>query len=113
MDLNHDYIEHEPFLLAGAKERLQMCKCAILAMGDLGYTDPSLPDIREFVGAYTDAETGELLVQRIHEILLVGRLARAEEIISIKVVSEEGADHFQVRLDLAFGSEVLDVPTVF
>lgn len=112
MDLNHDYIEHEPFLLLGAAERLQMVKCAILAGGDLGYTDPEIPDIREFIGAYTDQETGDLLCGRIRELLVVGRFALPEEIISISIVSQVGDDHFTVSLDFTFGHEVLDVPAV-
>lgn len=112
MDLNHDYIEHEAFLLVGAQERLQMVKSAILAFGDLGYTDPAIPDIREFIGQYTDAETGARLVQKIREILAVGRFASADEILSIEIVSAEGDDHFKVSLNFTFGSEVLDVPAV-
>lgn len=57
MDLNHDYNDGEnPFLVIGAAERLQACKAAILAYGDLGYTDPPLPDIRDAIGDYTDVD---------------------------------------------------------
>lgn len=112
MDFNHDYVEHEPFLLAGAKERLQMCKCAILAYGDLGYTDPSLPDIRELIGEYTDAAGATLLEQRIREILEIGQLCTPDEILSIVVDSPIGGEGFHVSLNLAFGSEVFDVPAV-
>lgn len=112
MDLNHDYVEHEPFLVAGAKERLQMCKCAILAFGDLGYTDPPLPDLREYLGEYTDAPTQEALEGRIREILELSQLCSPEEILSISVTSPVGADHFTVSLQLAFGSEVFDAPAV-
>lgn len=112
MDLNHDYLEQEPFLVAGARERLQMCKCAILAFGDLGYTDPSLPDLREYLGEYTDVPTSEALEARIREILEVGQLCTPEEIVSIAVTSPVGADHFTVALQLSFGSEVFNAPAI-
>lgn len=112
MDLNHDYVEQEPFLVAGARERLQMCKCAILAFGDLGYTDPPLPDLREFLGEYTDLPTDAALEARIREILEIGQLCTPEEIISIAVTSPVGADRFTVSLQLSFGSEVFDAPAI-
>lgn len=112
MDLNHDYLGQEPFLVAGARERLQMCKCAILAFGDLGYTDPPLPDLREFLGEYTDVPTGEALEARIREILEVGQLCTPEEILSIAVTSPVGADYFTVSLQLSFGSEVFNAPAI-
>lgn len=109
MDLNHDYIEHEPFLVAGGKERLQMCKCAILAKGDLGYTDPPIPDLRMALGQYTDAPAAREVEQAIRSLLEIAQLARPDEILSIEAVPyPEG---FTVALNLSFGTEVLDVPT--
>lgn len=112
MDLNHDYRGNEAFLLTGVPERLQACKCAIMAFGDLGYTDPEIPSIWPFIGAYTDTPTSSALESKIREILLISGLARPNDILSIKVTSLEGADHFTVDLKLAFGSEVFDVPAV-
>lgn len=112
MDLNHDYTEHEAFLLAGVSERLQMCKCAILAFGDMGYTDPAIPDLRKFLGEYTDRPTADALASKIREILEIGQLCTSEEIIAINVTNPVGSETFQVQLVLTFGTEVLDVPTV-
>lgn len=112
MDLNHDYIDKEPFLLMGAQERLQMCKCAILSMGDMGYTDPPLPSIKEFIGEYTDEDANKLLESRIRQILEVGELAAPDEILSISVSSPIGGGAFTVDLRLSFASEVFDVPTI-
>lgn len=112
MDLNHDYIEHEAFLLAGASERLQMCKCAILAMGDMGYTDPPLPDLRGFIGEYTDKEAAGLLEARIREILEIGQLCTPEELVSVTVTNKVGSESFEAQLVFTFGTEVVDVPAV-
>lgn len=109
MDLNHDYVEHEAFLVAGARERLQMCKCAVLANGDLGYTDPPIPDMRDAIGEYTDAPTAREVEQMVRSVLELSQLVRPSEILSIEAVPyPEG---FSVTLNLSFGTEVLDVPT--
>lgn len=112
MDLNHDYTEHEAFLLAGASERLQMCKCAILAFGDMGYTDPSIPDLRKAVGEYTDEQGISALQSKIREILEIGQLCTPEEIVAINITSPIGGESFVVQLVLTFGTEVVDVPAV-
>ena len=112
MDLNHDYVEHEAFLLAGASERLQMCKCAILASGDMGYTDPAIPDLRKFIGSYTDGGTATTLEARIREILETGGLCTPEELVSVATINPIGSETFQVQLVFTFGTEVVDVPAV-
>lgn len=112
MDLNHGYIDNEAFLLAGASERLQMCKCAILAFGDMGYTDPAVPDLRNFIGEYTDGQSAAALGTRIREILEVGELCTPEEIVSVDVTNPIGSDTFHVQLVFTFGTEVVDVPAV-
>lgn len=110
MDFNHDYVEHEPFLVAGARERLQMCKCAILSKGDLGYTDPAIPDLREAIGQYTDAEACAALESLIQAILEIGQFASRDEIISITVTAH--GDTFTAALAFTFGTEVFDVPAI-
>ena len=112
MDLNHDYIDHEAFLLVGAAERLQMCKCAILAFGDLGYTDPAIPNLRKYIGEYTDSDTAKALEAGIRAILEVGQLCTPEEIVSIDVKDKTGSEAFEVQLVFTFGTEVVDVPAV-
>lgn len=112
MDLNHDYVEHEAFLLAGASERLQMCKCALLAYGDMGYTDPPIPDLREFIGQYTDTDAARALESKIREILEIGQLCTPEELLSVNVEGTTGSETFHVQLVFTFGTEVVDVPAV-
>lgn len=112
MDMNHDYVETEPFLLAGVPERLQACKCAVLAFGDMGYTDPAIPSLKSFIGEYTDSPTNEELEKAIRSVLTISQLASEKEIQAIQVISPVGADYFTVSLEFTFGTEVFDVPAV-
>ena len=88
MDFNHDYDGTNELLVAGSRERLQACKCVILAFGDLGYTDPPIPDISDALGEYTDSDGMEALT------------------------SLQGDDHFTVSLKLVFGSETFNLPII-
>lgn len=112
MDLSHDYDGTNELLVVGSRERLQSCKCVILAFGDLGYTDPSIPDLKDALGGYTDFEGTEALKTKIREILVLSQVVRDEEILSIDVTSEYGDDHFTVDLQLVFGTETFDIPAI-
>lgn len=111
MDLNHDYDGTNELLLDGNRERLQACKCVILAYGDLGYTDPTIPDLRDALGEYTDDYGAELVRSKIYEILVVSQVVREDEIISVDVVSPVGADYFTVDLQLTFGNDNFEIST--
>lgn len=104
MDLNHDYDGTNELLVVGTRERLQSCKCVLLAFGDLGYTDPPLPDLSDALGEYTDYYGTEIVKNKIREILLLSQVVSAEEILSIAVTSLQGDDHFTVDLELSFGN---------
>lgn len=111
MDLNHDYNGNNELLLAGSSERLQMCKCAILAYGDLGYTDPPIPDIRDAIGMYTDSEGIDDLRNKIYEILIISQVVTEDEIISIDIISEPNDNIAVVDLQLSFGSDRFSLPS--
>ena len=110
MDFNHDYDGTNELLVVGGRERLQTCKCVILAYGDLGYTDPSLPDISSAIGEYTDDDGFDMIRNKIYEILIISQVVRDNEIISIDVTSEKGDDHFTVDMQFTFGSETFEIP---
>lgn len=112
MDFNHDYDGTNELLVVGSKERLQACKCAILAYGDLGYTDPPLPDISQSLGDYTDTNGFNTIKNKIYEILIVSQVVKDNEILSIEVTSNEGDDHYTVDLQLTFGSETFGIPMI-
>lgn len=112
MDFNHDYNGNNEFLLTGAKERLQMVKAAILSFGDMGYTDPQVPNVQYAIGDYTDAEGQAALEGAIHEILITSMVVRPEEIVNIKVTSPIGANGFAVKLDFTFGTTEIQHPGV-
>lgn len=110
MDLSHDYNGNNELLVAGSYERLQMCKCVILACGDLGYTDPSIPDIRDALGTYTDEYGLESIKNKIYEILILSQVVRDNEIVSLDVTSQPGYDYVTVDLQFSFGATSLEVP---
>ena len=70
MDFNHDYDGTNELLIVGSKERLQACKCVILAFGDLGYTDPPIPSLGDAIGDYTDFQGIASVKRKIHDFLL-------------------------------------------
>lgn len=112
MDLNHDYDGTNELLVVGSRERLQSCKCVILAFGDLGYTDPPIPDLSDAVGDYTDFYGVEAVKSKLREILILSQIVRADEIQSIEVTSMQGDDHFTVDMQFTFGSETFDIPAI-
>lgn len=112
MDLNHDYDGTNELLVVGSRERLQACKCVILAFGDLGYTDPPIPDLSESLGDYTDFNGIESVKSKIYQILVLSQVVRDDEILSLEVTSPQGDDRFTVDLQLTFGSETFDIPTL-
>ena len=112
MDLNHDYDGTNELLVVGSRERLQTCKCVILAFGDLGYTDPPIPDVRDAVGDYTDFYGTEAVKSKLREILLLSQVVRDDEIVSVDVTSPQGDDHFTVALQLTFGFVNFDIPAI-
>ena len=112
MDLNHDYDGTNELLVVGSRERLQACKCVILAFGDLGYTDPPIPDLSEALGDYTDFNGIEAVKSKIYQILVLSQVVRDDEILSLEVTSSQGDDRFTVDLQLTFGSETFDIPTI-
>ena len=110
MDLNHDYDGTNELLVVGSRERLQACKCVILAYGDLGYTDPPIPDLSESLGEYTDFNGIEAVKAKIYQILILSHVVTDNEILSLEVTSLQGNDRFTVDLQLTFGREVFDIP---
>lgn len=112
MDLNHDYDGTNELLVVGSRERLQTCKCVILSFGDLGYTDPPIPDLSDAVGDYTDFYGVEAVKSKLREILLLSQVVREDEIGSIEVTSLQGDDHFTVDLQLTFGSVYFEIPAI-
>lgn len=113
MDFNHDYNDGEnPFLVVGAAERLQACKTALLAFGDLGYTDPPIPDIRDAIGGYTDPDGIERVKRKVREILTVSQVVRDSELLSVDVTSPVGASLYHVEVSFTFGRIEADVATV-
>ena len=112
MDLNHDYDGTNELLVVGSRERLQACKCVILAFGDLGYTDPSIPDLSEALGDFTDFNGIEAVKSKIYQILILSHVVKDSEILSLEVTSPQGDDRFTVDLQLTFGQEVFDIPSI-
>lgn len=112
MDFNYDFNGNNEFLLTGAKERLQMVKSAILSFGDMGYTDPPVPNVQFAVGDYTDPNGHANLEGAIKEILITSMVVRPEEIVGIKVVSPVGDNGFRVRLDFTFGTTEIQHPAI-
>lgn len=109
MDFSHDYNGTNELLVVGSKERLQACKCVILAFGDLGYTDPPVPSLADTLGEFTDSNGIDSVRNKIHEILIRSQVVSEGEIVGIDVTSEQGADHFTVDLQLTFGNETFEV----
>lgn len=109
MDFNRDYDGTNELLVVGSRERLQACKCVILAFGDLGYTDPPLPALSEAIGDFTDYDGQTAVKNKIHEILIRSQVVREDEILGIDIISQVGDDRFTVDLRLTFGSETFDV----
>ena len=112
MDLNHDYDGTNELLVVGSRERLQACKCVILAYGDLGYTDPPIPDLSESIGEYTDFNGTEAVKTKIYQILILSHVVTDNEILSLEVTSLQGNDRFTVDLQLTFGREVFEIPSL-
>lgn len=112
MDLSHDYDGTNELLVVGSRERLQACKCVILAFGDLGYTDPSIPDLSEAIGDFTDFNGIEAVRSKIYQILILSHVVKDNEILSLEVTSPQGDDRFTVDLQLTFGQEVFDIPSI-
>lgn len=108
MDFNHDFNGDNEFLLSGAKERLQAVKAVILSFGDMGYTDPDVPDIRYAIGDYTDPNGHRALEGAIREALITSMIVRQEEIVSIKIISPIGGNSFTVQLGFTFGAIELE-----
>ncbi len=112
MDFSHDYDGTNELLVVGSQERLQACKCVLLAYGDLGYTDPPLPDISSVLGEYTDYDGAEAVKSKIYEILIRSQVVRDDEILSLEVTSDIGADHYTIDLQFTFGSDTFEIPAV-
>ena len=112
MDFSHDYDGTNELLVVGSKERLQACKCVILAFGDLGYTDPPIPSLGDAIGEYTDVDGVEAVKNKIHDILIRSQVVREDEIVGIDVISPNGDDRFTVDLQLTFGNETFEVSAI-
>lgn len=112
MDFNHDYNGTNELLVVGSRERLQACKCVILAFGDLGYTDPPIPSLGDAIGEYTDFDGVEAVKNKIHDILIRSQVVREDEIGGIDVISPNGDDRFTVDLQLTFGNETFEVSAI-
>lgn len=112
MDFNHDYNGNNEFLVSGAKERLQMVKSAILSFGDMGYTDPPVPNVQYAIGDYTDPAGQLKLENALREILITSMVVRPEEIVNIKVTSPVGSNGFTARLDFTFGATEVTHPAI-
>jgi hypothetical protein len=112
VDFNHDFNGNNEFLLTGTKERLQMVKAAILSFGDMGYTDPPVPNIQYAIGDYTDSNGRAALEGAIRENLISSMVVRPDEIVSIQVVSPIGDNKFQVQLGFTFGTLTVEHPGI-
>ena len=112
MDFNHDYNGDNEFLLSGNAQRLQQVKAAILSFGDMGYTDPVVPNIQRAIGDYTDENCHIALEGAIREILITSMVVRPEEIVSIAVTSPIGDKGFTARLGFTFGKLEVTNPGV-
>lgn len=104
MDLNHDYNGDNEFVLSGNAQRLQQVKAAILSFGDMGYTDPPVPNIQYAIGEYTDEAANSALEGAIRDILVDSMVVRPEEIVSIQVTSPVGGRGFTAQLGFTFGT---------
>lgn len=109
MDFSHDYNGTNELLIIGSKERLQACKCVILAFGDLGYTDPPIPSLGDAIGDFTDYDGQTAVKNKIREILIRSQVVRDDEILGIDIISQVGDERFTVDLQLTFGNETFDV----
>lgn len=103
MDFNHDYNGDNEFLISGNAQRLQQAKAAILSFGDMGYTDPVIPNIQYSIGEYTDGASNIALEGAIREILIKSMVVRPEEIATIEVTSPIGGKGFTARIGFTFG----------
>lgn len=112
MDFNHDFNGDNEFLLSGNAQRLQQVKAVILSFGDMGYTDPGVPNIQHTIGQYTDTDNHIRLEGAIREILVTSMVVRPEEIVRIQVVSPVGANGFTTLLGFTFGKLTLAHPGV-
>lgn len=112
MDFNHDFNGDNEFLLSGNAQRLQQVKAAILSFGDMGYTDPEVPNIQHAIGQYTDMDNHIRLEGAIREILITSMVVRPEEIVGIQVTSPVGANGFTVQLGFTFGKVEISHPGV-
>lgn len=112
MDFNHDYNGDNEFLLSGSMQRLQQVKAAILSFGDMGYTDPAVPNIQYAIGEYTDPQAHLDLEGAIREILITSMVVRPEEIVSIQITSPVGDKGFTANLGFTFGKLALSHPGV-
>ena len=110
MDFNHDYDGNNEFLLSGNAQRLQQVKAAILSYGDMGYTDPVVPNIRLAIGEYTDTNGQGALEDAIREILITSMIVRPDEIAYIRITSPIGSNGFTARLGFTFGVLELAYP---
>lgn len=104
MDFNHDYNGTNEFLLSGNAQRLQQVKAAILSFGDMGYTDPTVPNIQYAIGEYTDDSGFAAIEGTIRDILISSMVVRADEIAGINVTSPKGDRMFSVNLKFTFGT---------
>ena len=112
MDLNHDFNGDNEFLVTGPKERLQRVKAVIMAFGDMGYTDPALPNVQYAIGDYTDSAGKQALEGALKEILVTSMVVRPEEIVNVSVISATGANSFTARLDFTFGTVEVKNPVI-
>ena len=105
MDLNHDYkSKNDQVLVYMAADRLQRIKTAILSFGDMGYTDPPVPNIALYIGEYTDTAACRSLESAIRTIILDSCTAQAQEIVNISVQPNEAYNGFVVSLNMSFGT---------
>lgn len=110
MDFNHDYNGSNEFLLSENAQRLQQVKAAILSFGDMGYTDPQVPNIQRAIGEYTDGAGASALEGVLRDILVTSMIVRPEEIARISVTSPEGGSAFVAELGFTFGKLSLQYP---
>ena len=112
MDFNHDFNGDNEFVLSGNAQRLQQVKTAILSFGDMGYTDPEVPNIQYAIGEYTDMDDHIRLEGAIREILITSMVVRPEEIVGIQVTSPVGANGFTAQLGFTFGKVEISHPGI-
>lgn len=112
MDFNHDFNGDNEFLLSGNAQRLQQVKATILSFGDMGYTDPEVPNIQYAIGEYTDMDNHIRLEGAIREILITSMVVRPEEIAEIQVTSPVGSSGFTAQLGFTFGKVEIAHPGI-